>query len=365
MRAALRFIGLFLVPPVVALGLAFLLGALLIWLVPWLSSFGAQPIPRTDPLAAYRVMFEGTLGTTQGLSMVLFHATPLILCGLAVALAFQAGLFNIGGQGQMVVGGMASALTGIYLGQLVGSAWLLLPVCALAAALAGGLWGAIPGGLKAWRGAHEVVTTIMMNLIAAGLTMYLVVHRFSDADSGATQTLPVVEGARIPRIHDALGLLDPHTPVNLMLPVAVILALLVWGALRTTRWGYEVRTVGLNPSAAEYGGISSGWTSCIVMGVCGGLAGLASLSLVNGYQHYFASDVFAAQHGFWGIAVALLARNHPLGVIPSALLFGFLFQGSTEIGFETRLPKDVITILQGLVIVCVVVTGELIRRWLD
>ncbi len=354
MKRVLRFLGLYLLPPVVALGLAFGIEALIILAV----------YPGVNPLDVYRVMLSGTLLTQRGISEVLYHATPLILSGLAVALAFRGGLFNIGGHGQMLVGGLAATLTGVYLGDLVSTAWILLPACVLAAMAGGAFWGAIPGGLKAWRGAHEVITTIMLNLVAASLTLYLVLRHFLDKPSGVTQTRMLAEGAWLPRIHQTFGLLDPHVPVNMMLPVAVLAALLVWIGLARTRWGYELRAVGHNPAAAAYGGISRGRVTLVVMALSGGLAGLASLSLIHGHHHYFSTHLFSAEYGFWGIAVALLARNHPLGVIPSALLFGFLFDGAAEIGYETDLPKDLISILQGLVIICVVVTSELSSRWL-
>lgn len=371
MKRLARLLLVTVVPPLVALVVAFGLGALLILATPALSRMGAgDPLPAVDPWQVYRVMIEGALGSVGGRTWVLYHATPLILAGLSVALAFRVGLFNIGGHGQMVVGGLAATLVGIgpcaWIARTFPAAvapWAAVLLCATAAIAAGGLWGALAGVLKAYRGAHEVITTIMLNFIALSLTQYLVTTHYLAEGSGVIQTFSVAEVAWLPRLSGLWSGFDAHTPLSPMLFVALAAAVLAWVGLRATVVGYELRTVGHNAGAAEYAGISSRRATVLAMTLAGGLAGLASLALIHGDHHVFGPQVFVGDYGFLGIAVALVARSHPLGVVPAALLFGFLFQGTTEIAFETQLPKDVISILQGLVIVCVVVAYELFGRW--
>jgi ABC-type uncharacterized transport system permease subunit len=306
-----------------------------------------------DPLAIYTLMLRQSLGTGYGLGQTLFKATPLIFTGLAVALGFRAGLFNIGVEGQLYLGGLAAALTGVALAGL--PAVLLLPLAMLAAAAAGAAWGAIPGVLKARFGAHEVINTIMLNFIAFALASFIGRFVFEPA---TVRTAAVGAGAEIARLDVFLPALH-GSPVNLSLLLALLVAagtnLLLFG----TRLGYELRAVGLNATAAEYGGVSIGRTQVVAMALSGALAGLGGVNFVLGYKHYFELG-FSAGAGFLGIAVALLGRNHPVGVVVAALFFGALSYGGLVI--NQQVPKELVEVLQALVILLAISAQVLMER---
>jgi simple sugar transport system permease protein len=306
-----------------------------------------------DPLATYALMLRQSLGTGYGLGQTLFKATPLIFTGLAVALGFRAGLFNIGVEGQLYLGGLAAALTGVALAGL--PAVLLLPLALLAAAAAGAAWGAIPGVLKARFGAHEVINTIMLNFIAFALASFIGRFVFEPA---TVRTATVGAGAEIARLDLFLPALH-GSPVNLSLLLALLVAagtnLLLFG----TRLGYELRAVGLNATAAEYGGVSIGRTQVVAMALSGALAGLGGVNFVLGYKHYFELG-FSAGAGFLGIAVALLGRNHPVGVVVAALFFGALSYGGLVI--NQQVPKELVEVLQALVILLAISAQVLMER---
>lgn len=309
------------------------------------------------PLEIYALLFREAFGTGYGLGQTLFRATPLVFTGLAVALAFRAGLFNVGVEGQLYVGGFAAAVAGAYLplpGALLGIAALL------AAALAGGLWGAIPGALKARFGAHEVINTIMLNFVAFSLVSWAGRALFVTA---TVHTRDVGEGAWLPRLDTFVAGMR-GAPVNLSLLLGLLLAAVTGLLLFRTRLGYELRAVGLNASAAEFGGVSIGRAQLLAMALSGAIAGLGGSNFVLGYKHYFELG-FSGGAGFIGIAVALLGRNHPVGVIVASLFFGALSYGALVV--NTRVPRELVEVLMALVILFAICARPLLeraaRRW--
>ena len=327
--------------PVLALLMALAAGALFILAI------------GQDPIAIYALMLRETLGTGYGLGQTLFKATPLIFTGLAVSLGFRAGLFNIGAEGQLYLGAFAAAL--------VGAAWrdapmvVLLPLCLLAAASVGALWGAIPGYLKARFGAHEVINTIMKNFIAFALAAFLGRGRFEPA---TVRTAEIGAGAQLARLSDWLPALR-GAPVNLSLLLGLGCAVVVGVLLFRTRLGYALRAVGLNARAAEYGGIAVGRAQMLAMALSGAIAGLGGTNFVLGYKHCFELG-FPGGVGFLGIAVALVGRNHPLGVVLAALVFGVLSHGGLAI--NQRVPKEFVDILEAIVILFAIVAQPVIDR---
>jgi simple sugar transport system permease protein len=300
-----------------------------------------------DPLHALAVLVEGAIGYPEAVGYTLFYATGFIFTGLAVALPFHAGLFNIGGEGQAYLGGLGLALVCLNLPALPAAA--LLPLAALAAMLLGAAWALVPACLQAWRGSHIVITTIMFNFIAAALMTYLLVEVMIAPGQAAPESLPFAPSAWLPRLGDfwpALG----AAPLNLAFPLALLSCLACWVFLWRTRWGYAIRAAGSNETAARYGGISVAATILLSMGIGGGLAGLMAVNEIMGGQHRLLLN-FTAGAGFVGIAVALMGRNHPLGIVLAALLFGALHQGGAELAFEMpTVRRELIVVIEGLVI---------------
>lgn len=307
-----------------------------------------------DPVAIWTLLFAEAFGTGYGLGQTLFKATPLLFTGLAVALGFRAGLFNIGAEGQLYLGGFAAGLAGLALAGL--PAPLPLLGCAAAAALAGGAWGAIPGALKARFGAHEVINTIMLNFVAFALVSYLGRPHFQ-FESVRTAELPAA--AWIPRL-DALLPALRGSPANLSLLIGALLALAAGAFLFRTRRGFELRAVGLNAPAAEAGGIRVGPAQVTALTLSGAIAGLGGLNFVNGYKHWFELG-FSGGAGFLGIAVALIGRNHPAGVAIAALFFGALSYGGLVV--NRRVPKELVEVLEGIVILFAISAQVLAERW--
>jgi simple sugar transport system permease protein len=304
-----------------------------------------------DPLSIYAHMLHECFGTGYGIGQTLFKATPLIFSGLAVALGFRTGLFNIGVEGQLYLGGFAAAMAGL----LPLPAPLRLAAALIAAMLAGGAWGAIPGALKSRFGAHEVINTIMLNFIAFALVAWIGHAVFQNA---TVRTAEIPAGATLPRL-GAFAAPLRGSPANLSLLLALLAA---WGThllLFRTRLGYELRAVGFNPSAAAYGGISTGRAQALAMALSGALAGLGGVNFVLGYKHYFEMG-FSAGAGFLGIAVALLGRNSPVGVIVAALFFGALSYGGLVV--NQRVPKELVEALQGLVILFAICSQQALER---
>ena len=336
-----------IVLPLLAVLVSLIVGAVLILLV------------GENPLAAYWFFLQNSLFSPSGIGYTLFYATPLIFTGLAVAFGFHCGLFNIGGEGQLHVGTMMLALVAIWMNGT--SAWILVPLCFLTAFLAGGIWGGIPGYLKARFGGHEVINTIMMNFIAFGLTNYLVVGPFHRKGTQVLETEFIPEEARIPRLHDWFPGVPESLPLNLGFLVALAMCVVVYLILWKTKWGYEIRAVGTSNSVAEYAGIPVKRNMVLAMFLSGGFAGLVGVHEVMGYRYTY-HDSFSNGAGFIGIAVALLGRNHPVGIIIASLLFGALSRGGLflDLQFES-LSRDFVMVLQG-VIVLFVATDQLFKK---
>jgi general nucleoside transport system permease protein len=312
-----------------------------------------------NPVKAVRILLDGSLGSPYAIGFTLFYATTFVFTGLAVAVAFHAGLFNIGGEGQALLGGVGVALVCLQLDQ---GHWLLtLPVAIFAAAAFGAAWAFIPGYLQARRGSHVVITTIMFNFIAAALVVYLLVDVLRVPGAMAPETRRFAEGANLPFVHEMLagiGIAMPRTPMNLASILAIIAAIGTWFLIWRTRLGYEIRAFGHSEPAAVYAGIDPTRIIVVTMLISGALAGCMALNVVMGYQQRLVLE-FTAGAGFVGIAVALMGRSHPLGVCLAAVLFGMLYQGGAELAFEMpAISRDMIVVIQALVILF---TGALER----
>ena len=303
-----------------------------------------------SPLAVYRLMLAHTWGDAYGLGQVLFKATPLIFTGLAVALAFRAGLFNIGAEGQLLVGSLLSGLVGAHAAGL--PAPLAVVACLVAGAAGGAALGALPGWLKARFGAHEVINTIMLNFIVQALLLWAG-RRFFFVEQ-TVHTAPIAEVARLPRL-PGLG----ESAASLAFPLGIAICLAVGFLLERTRAGFELRAVGQGPSAAQAGGIAVGRVVVAAMTLSGAIAGLVGSGTVLGYKGYF-EDGLGSGTGFMGIAVALLARSRPLAVVAAALLFGTLAQGG--LAANALVPKEIIDVLQAVIILSVAATSMELRR---
>jgi simple sugar transport system permease protein len=320
-----------------------------------------------NPLDVYGVMVRFSLTRTDSLFSILFKATPLMFAGLAVAISFKAGLFNIGVEGQYYVGAFCAALVGFSLKGL--PMVVHLPLALLAAMVGAMAWALVPILLKLRRGAHEVITTIMMNYIASALLLYLINDVFRDPAQVGTprvRTPDVALSARIPSLGPLLARVGLHgsdvEKVNLLLVGGILLAVVLTYFLSRTRFGYEVRAVSFNPLAAEAAGIPNARTRFEMFMLSAAIAGLAGLNDILGFFGYLDID-FPKGLGFLGISVALLAKNNPLGVILAALLFGFLDRGAAGVQFFAQVPKETIVILQAIIILAIVVAYELLTRY--
>jgi len=310
-----------------------------------------------DPLVAYLAMFEGAFGGGRQIGETLLRSTPLMLTGLAVAYGFRAGLFNIGAEGQLFLGGLSAAWLGIVLAGLPQPFNIVMML--LAGAAIGAAWAFVPALLKAKVGAHEVITTMMFTYIGRYIVSWLVTGPLK-APGQIPQTLQLPPESTLPRLHDMFGFLAVSR-VHLGFLIAVLVAILMWWVLKYTTLGYEARAVGLNPWASETGGISVSSTTVKALCISGALAGLAGVTEVMGV-HFRLHDQFSAGFGFTGIAVALLAKNNPLGVIAAAILFGALSAGSGTMQLEAFVPAKVIFIIQALIIFFV--AADQLARWM-
>jgi len=308
-----------------------------------------------DPIETYRLLIGSALSWPDGIGYTLFYATPLIFTGLAVTVGFRCGLLNIGAEGQLTIAAFATAWAGITFASL--SAWFLIPLACLTAILSGAAWGAIPGLLKARLGSHEVINTIMMNFIAAGVASALTQSYFKAQGDAILETLPIGVTAHIPRLGTMIPRLPERIPVNLAFVFAVLACAFVYLFLWRTTWGYEIRATGASPQAAEYGGVSVKKQIVLAMALSGGLAGMVAINEVLGYRYRYYQG-FSAQYGFTGIAVALLGRNHPAGVLLAAIFFGALIRGGLFVDiFTQNVSKDLVLVLQALVILFVAAEG--------
>ncbi|HYC02371.1 MAG TPA: ABC transporter permease [Azospirillaceae bacterium] len=307
-----------------------------------------------DPLAALGYLVTGALGSATGIGYTLYYATSLIFTGLAVALAFHAGLFNIGGEGQAYIGGLGVGLCCLVLSAVGGVPWwLALPITILAGAVFGGAWAAVPGWLQAYRGSHIVITTIMFNFIASALMAYLMVNVLIKPGQMSPESREFDPSLFLPMMHEMLGGLGievEQTPLNLTFLLALLACALVWFLVWHTRWGFALRTVGANEHAAHYAGVSPRRMVVLAMAASGALAGLVGINELQGVQHKLLLN-FQAGMGFTGIAVALMGRAHPVGIVLSALLFGALYQGGSELSFEVQtISPELVVVIQGVVI---------------
>ena len=303
-----------------------------------------------NPILAYRGLLEGSFGSTKALSETAVWATPYIFAGLAVALAFKGGLFNIGAEGQLAVGAVASSLIGYALPEWLGydlPAIIHLPLAVLFGVLMGGLWAAIVGWLKAYTGGHEVINTIMMNYIALNTTSFLLngVMKDRSPTNVIARTPLIADSARIPPIFDGLR-------VHWGFILALLVAFGIWWLLNKTTVGFQIRTVGLNPDAAKYAGINVKRIIILTMALSGMLAGLAGTIEVTGlnYRHELG---FSIGYGYDAIAIALLGKSHPLGVVLSAFLFAAMRNGATRMQFLTQMPVDLISMIQAFILLFV------------
>ncbi|HZM23800.1 MAG TPA: ABC transporter permease [Anaerolineales bacterium] len=324
--------------PFLAILTAIVLGGIIIILV------------RGNPFLAYAGLIQGSFGSVRALSETSVWATPYIFAGLAVALAFKGGLFNIGAEGQLALGAVASALIGYALPEWLGfnlPAIIHLPLAIIVGMAAGAIWAGIVGFLKAYTGGHEVINTIMMNYIALNTISFLLNGPMKDRDPGnvIARTPLIAESARMPVIFEGLR-------VHWGFVLALLAAYLVWWMLNKTTLGFEIRTVGLNPDAAKYAGINVKRTIILTMALSGMLAGLAGALEVTGlnYRHELG---FSIGYGFDAIAIALLGKSHPLGVVLAAILFAAMRNGATRMQFLTQLPVDLISMLQALILLFV------------
>jgi simple sugar transport system permease protein len=304
-----------------------------------------------SPWVAFKLMVGGALGSSDGLGYTLYYATNFIFTGLAVAVAYHAGLFNIGAEGQAYIGGLGVGLVCLGLGHW--PFWAVLPIAVLAGALGGAAWALIPAWLQARRGSHIVITTIMFNFIASAVMTYLLVNVLIKSGQQSPETREFAASTFMPAAHELLakvGIAFAPTPLNLAFLLALAASALVWVLVWYTRWGYALRVVGQNPAAAVYAGISPERVTLGAMLLSGALAGCLGLNELMGAQHRILID-FPGGAGFVGIAVALMGRNHPLGIFLAAVLFGALYQGGSQLSFDMpRLNRDMVVVIQGLVI---------------
>lgn len=304
-----------------------------------------------NPFSAMRYLIRGAIGYQEALGYTLFYTTSFVFTGLAVAVAFHCGLLNLGGEGQAYIGGLGIAL--VCLGADFLPAPMILVLGVGLGVLFGAVWGAIPGYLQGARGSHIVITTIMFNYLAASLMSYLMLNYLIDPGQTAPATREFAKVAWLPKIHEVLaanGYTFAPSPLNVSIIFAFLCAILVWIMIGRTSMGYEMRVVGKGHLAARYAGISPTRSIVLAMAISGGLASFLGINELMGSQHRLALD-FAGGYGLAGVAVALMARNHPFGIFLSAFLFGALYQGGSELSFEIpAIPREMIVLIQGLVI---------------
>lgn len=304
-----------------------------------------------DPVEVASIMMYGALGYEEGIGYTLYYATNFLFTGLAVAVAFHAGLFNIGGEGQAYVGGLGAAIVCLNFPNLHWA--IIIPLAIISAAFFGALWAFIPAYFRAKRGSHEVITTIMFNLIAASFMSYMLINVLSRQNSNQPLTDKFTKNTSIPTMDEIFawfGVTIESSPLNAIFFLSLLCAFGVWVLIWRTRFGYEVRTQGFSPSAATYAGISSSKVIIIIMMISGGLAGLMAVNETVAVSGRLVIG-FAGGYGFVGIAVALMGRNHPAGIVLASILFGVLYQGGAELAFEiSTISKEMIVLIQGLII---------------
>jgi ABC-type uncharacterized transport system permease subunit len=321
--------------PALNLSLAFIVSGLVVLLI------------GQNPLQAVQVIIYGAFGYGDGFGYTLYYATNFIFTGLAVAVAAHAGLFNIGGDGQAYVAGLGAALVALTLDH---TTWLItMPLAVLASAAFGGFWAFIPGWLQARRGSHVVITTIMFNFIASALMVYMLNRVLKSATTSAPESRTFLEGGRVPQLREFTDFFG-YSPVNLTIFIAIAALVGVYILIWRTELGFAMRTLGQNPTASRYAGMSNSRLIMIAMTISGALAGMVAVNEVLGVQNRLVLD-FVSGAGFVGIAVALMGRNHPVGIALAALLFGALYQGGQELQFVMPgVTREMIVVIQALVI---------------
>ncbi|MCA1590864.1 MAG: ABC transporter permease [Acidobacteria bacterium] len=350
--------------PLAAVVAAFIVGGIIVLLI------------GDNPFTTYYHLLGNSFGSLNDIGYTLFIATPLIFTGLAVAVAFRCGLLNIGAEGQLYVAAFVAAWAGIKFGgtavDVFGKqedwSWMslppivLVPLCVVLAVAAGAIWGAIPGVLKAKFGSHEVINTIMLNFIGIALVSYFTQYYYKISGDPILQTAEIGPAAHIPRISQFIPGMPDFVPLSVAFLLAALMCWLVYVFLGKTTWGYELRAVGENPAAAEYGGISPKKQIIIAMALSGGLAGMVAIGEVLGYRYRY-YDGFSDGWGFLGIAVALLGRNHPLGILIAAIFFAVLKRGEIFVDIETRyVSKDLVVVLQAIIILFVASFQKFTRK---
>ncbi len=320
-----------------------------------------------DPIEAMGYLVYGAFGFDEAIGYTLYYATNITFTGLAVAIAFHAGLFNIGGEGQAYIGGLGVGLVCLGFDQSL-PFLLILALAILAAALFGAAWAFIPAYLQAKRGSHIVITTIMFNFIAYALMNYLMVRLLIKPGQMSPESREFEATAWLPFAHEVLawfGLEVTRSPLNVSVLWALLCCVAIWLLIWKTRWGYALRTVGSNEQAAIYGGINPARTVIFVMCISGGLAGFVGLNEIMGVQHRLLLN-FTAGYGFVGIAAALMGRSHPFGIILASLLFGALYQGGAELAFEMpRITRELVVVIQGLVILFSGALEFMLKPWIE
>ncbi len=340
--------------PLISLVLAAILSALVILAI------------GEDPVAAVKLMVTGALGSSYGWGYTLYYATNFMFTGLAVAIAFHARLFNIGGEGQAALGGLGVALACLY---IPWPHWSLALIgAAVAAGLFGAAWAAIPAWLQARRGSHIVITTIMFNFIAASVLNYVLVNLLRPQGSMDPATARFPEAVHLPTLHDLLAPIginfSKSAPANVSLLLAIAACVFLWFLIWRTRLGYEIRSYGNSESAAKYAGIPPFKIIMVTMLISGTLAGMMATNNVMGEaERLVLNSVEGA--GFIGIAVALMGRSHPFGVFIAAILFGFLYQGGAELALWTSIPRELIVVIQALVILFTGALDNMVRMPLE
>jgi general nucleoside transport system permease protein len=315
-----------------------------------------------SPLVLWESVYY-TAFTHFGLGYTLYYATPLILTALSVAICAHCGLFNIGAEGQLYFGALGVIVFSSLCPNL--PFWLAIPGAVLASAIFGGFWAGFAGALKALRGTHEVITTILLNFVAIYFVDYCIQYRYKNYDVQQSETIAVPEAFHLTPLSDLTAKLGLEwfatTPVNTAFFFSIFLAFAVWALLFFTAWGYEFRAAGFNPSASRFSGISLKKNTMAVFLIAGSLSGMVAVNEVLGHQHKLVQG-FSPEYGFTGIAVSLLARNHPIGIIFSALLFGALQNQSRELEFASeKISKELVVVLQAILI-AFVASRELVER---
>ena len=305
-----------------------------------------------NPFDAMMVMLKGAFIYKGSLGYTLYYATNFIFTGLAVAVAFHALLFNIGGEGQAYLGGLGAGIVCLLFDSML-PALIMVPLAILASAGFGAIWGAIPGYLQAKRGSHIVITTIMFNFLAASIMVWLLAGSLKAPGQMSPETRSFTRSAELPFIHDianSIGLEMARSPLNLSFVIALLACVGVWVLIWRSRLGYAIRTTGHSAGAAEYAGIPVSRVIIITMAISGGLAGMMAINEILGVQHRTILG-FTSGYGFTGIAVALMGRNHPIGIVLASLLFGALYQGGAELDFEfSTINREMVLLIQCLII---------------